>query len=297
MRDTKSLLLILLSIGLVGTWIYYIYNKANPTITTTDRFQDSTLLSDSLRFYSHSLDQTQSRLNDLALTADSLQARLNELSKDTAVRVQKIEPSYSSASAVGKVPSPVRQNKKALPIPMTGLKEQNFSLEQEKLEMTKTILRLTQELDVLRKNQQRLLQEHRILQEKASVFQLFELRLASVQVKAGKEIETTKTKNTDKFEASLVVQNNITDLRETEIIIVLLQPNGETLINTPSAGSFQTKDGIKKSFTQAISFNYTEGLQKKLSFPIEIRNRQEGNYTLQVWHQGVQIGQTVRRLE
>ena len=75
-----------------------------------------------------------------------------------------------------------------------------------------------------------------------------------------------------------------------------LQPDGRVLKNSEwDSGSFNTPDG-KKIYSYKLSFNYAKGEQKQLLFSLKADKYQKGNYTMQVYYNGIMIGRVSKTL-
>ena len=62
------------------------------------------------------------------------------------------------------------------------------------------------------------------------------------------------------------------------------------------SGTFEAKNDGRKNFTRKIKFDYEKGEQKYLLFTVDADNCQKGIYTFQVWHNGIMIGQAIKKL-
>ena len=80
------------------------------------------------------------------------------------------------------------------------------------------------------------------------------------------------------------------------MMVVVLQPDGRVLKNSEwDSGSFNTPDG-KKIYSYKLSFNYAKGEQKQLLFSLKADKYQKGNYTMQVYYNGILIGRVSKTL-
>ncbi len=138
------------------------------------------------------------------------------------------------------------------------------------------------------------------LQEKialASVFVASDIRLTAVNMRGSRETETTQSKKADKLVVSFVLQNHLQDYPNSEIAIVIVQPDRQVLQNPNwDSGSMDTQAG-RKNYTRMIRFDYAKGEQKALTFSLDVDEFQKGNYLLEVWHKGILIGKAVTGLE
>ena len=81
-----------------------------------------------------------------------------------------------------------------------------------------------------------------------------------------------------------------------EMLVVVLQPDGRVLKNSEwDAGSFNTQEG-KKLYSYKLNFTYARGEPKRLNFSLRADRYQKGNYTMQLYYNGLMIGKAVKTL-
>jgi hypothetical protein len=305
MKDIRPLLLVLLSTGLVATWVYHIYDKAHYSqVKATPAMADTAAISnmrDSLqKAYSEKVNDLDLRLDSTQSTTDSLQAQLTR-------RVDEINRLKNKISGVLKNPNAnatqlkeARQMMAELEERVEELHDQNEHMESERQGLTVKLEQMTGEASKMEQNIRRLDEENKDLREKiksASVFMASALHFTAVALRNDKEQETPQSKKADKFVASFILQNNLSALMNAEVFVVVTEPDGHVLqSSTWDSGAFDTKAEGKKNFTRKIKFDYEKGEQKHLIFSLDTDNFQKGKYTLQIWHMGVLIGETVRTL-
>ncbi len=130
----------------------------------------------------------------------------------------------------------------------------------------------------------------------AAIFTVSDMRLNALMVDQGREMETNEALQTDKITGNFVVKNSNMPFNSAEVYVVVLQPNGKVLQNSAwDAGSFQTSEG-KKIYSCKLRFDYNKGEAKKLSFNLAGDGFSKGNYTLQLYHNGVMIGKMVKTM-
>ena len=146
----------------------------------------------------------------------------------------------------------------------------------------------------------RLDDENKTLKDKinlASIFIASEIKIIPVTVKNEKEQETNQSKKVSKFVLSFTVQNNLNDYPDAEVYIVVIQPNGKVLKSDVwDAFSMETFNGAKISYTRKVRFEYAKGEAKHELFSLNADDYKSGNYTLQIYHNGYLIGQTMKTL-
>jgi predicted nucleic acid-binding Zn-ribbon protein len=305
MKDIRSLLLVLLSTGLVATWVYHFYDKSSYSQYKSAAINnDSTAIQDvrdSLqKVYAETISSLDTRLDSSRNTTDSLQVQLTR-------RISEINKLKSEISSILKNPNSTSSQLKEARLKMAELEEkveqlrnENTSKEAEKQSLTAKLDQVSGEVTSLEQNIRRLDDENKDLKEKikqASVFMASALHFTAMDVRDTKEQETAQSKKADKFVASFILQNNLNQYMNAEVYLVITEPDGHVLQNSAwDSGTFDTKAEGKKNFSRRIRFDYEKSEQKRLIFSLDTDNFQKGKYTLQVWHQGVLIGETSRIL-
>ena len=306
MRDIKTLLIVLLSVGLVSTWVYHLYDKTMYSQRRTEVYiKDSAAVADAIKdslnkIYSATIRELDNRLNYSRVNADSLQIRLESRLNEINRLKSEIGGILNKRDFSKKDLGEARQKIGELQQKVDELNGQNITMEEEKKQLTEVLDQLTQNVDTLQRNIRRLSNENESLNEKinlASIFIASEIKIEAMDVNGQGEEPTSQAKRTDKFVASFIVQNRVNQFPNVELTTVLLKPDGQVLQNSAwDSGNFETKNDGKKSFTRKIKFDYEKGEQKNLLFTIDTEKCPKGTYTFQVWHNGIMIGQAIKTL-
>jgi len=128
------------------------------------------------------------------------------------------------------------------------------------------------------------------------VFLLSELRFSAIQINDNREQETNRTELTEKLAGSFKVRNKNIQSNNAEIMLVVVQPDGKVLQNSPwDAGTFETPEG-KKIYSAKLRFEYNPGEAKQLLFSITADQYQQGSYILNIYQNGKLIGKMVKTL-
>lgn len=307
MKDIKTSLLAMLSVGLVGTWIYHLYDKTQYASQRKEIFiKDSTAVAqavqDSLQqLYSRSLRKLDQELDASKFGADSLRLTLEtKLAEINRLR-NEINTILKNRGASAADMLTARQKITELQGLLEEMKGQKLTMEEEKQQLSATMTRLNGEINGLQENVRKLGDENKVLTDKMTLASLFiasEIKLSPVMVKNDKEVETTQARKTSKLVISFTVQNNLTDYDGTDVFIIITQPDGKVL--TPdvweSATPMTTHSGDRKNYTRKVRFEYFKGEAKQLTFSINADAYQSGAYSLQLYHKGHKIGQTSKTL-
>lgn len=296
----------MLSVGLVGTWVYHLYDKTQYSNRRTEIYiKDSVAVAqgiqDSLqKMYSYTINDLDTRLDSTRTSADSLKTQLNvKLLEIYKLKTEIDEILKNKGASKGDLDIARRKigELQALVDELTGEKN---SMEEEKKQLNSVLSQLNGEISGLQQNMQRLGDENKALTEKvnlASVFVASELKISPVTTKNDKEQETNIAKKVTKLIISFTVQNNVNEYANADVYIVVLQPNGKVLKNDVwESFSTETYNGTKISYTRKLRFEYNKGEAKHMVFSLNADEYEKGNYTFQLYHNGYKIGQTVKTL-
>ena len=124
-----------------------------------------------------------------------------------------------------------------------------------------------------------------------------DLKLAALmETDNNKELETSQALQTDKLVGSFIVKNDNNANSNAEVIVVVLQPNGQVLQKSSwESGTFNTREG-KKIYSCKMRFDYNKGEVKRLNFSLSADKYMKGNYIMQIYHNGILIGKLSRLL-
>ncbi len=307
MKENRSLLILLLSAGLVLTWLYHLYDKSSYSTKTREVFiKDSIAVAEAV---SDSLKKIFTRtLDELGLEKINIDSANSNLKSELGVRISEINRLKNDIGVILKRKNITKADLDEASLKIKDLQEriesvrnENSSLADERKKLSGILAQLNSEMNSLQQNMQKVSAENTELTKKineASTFVASEIKFAAVNLRQDqKEIETNQLKRADKFVASFVVQNNIADYPNAEVIIVIKEPSGKTL-NTEvwDAGSFDTKAEGRKSFTRKMKFEYTKAEAKKLLFTIQPDVFEKGVYKFILYHNGAKISETTCKL-
>jgi chromosome segregation ATPase len=306
MRDIKSLLLVLLSTGLICTWAYHLYDKTVYSKRRTEVYiKDSIAVAEGIRdslqkIYTGTINDLDTKLDSTITRKDSLQSELSE--KLDRIRNLKKEidnilgKKGVSDEELGLARSKINELQKVI----SELRQQNGSMEEEKKRLTLVMEQMNGDIGGLQESMKKLSEENKALSDKinlASIFVASEVRLSAVTVKGSKEEETSQAKKAEKFVFSFLVQNNVNEYTGAEVFVVITSPDGQVLQNEGwESKSFDTKNEGRKEYTLKVRFDYEKGEQKLNIYTLNTDKYQKGNYIMQIYHNGYMIGQTVKTL-
>lgn len=310
MKSSNSLLLLLVSLLLVivsgillWTWGYRVYNKNdNGTVKTqpADSAAIARVVRDSLQQqYTATLRELNTQIDSTLYGSDSLRGQLSAKLEEFFRLRDEINELLKDKSGSFKQDL-AKQKIIELQIKVQELRNRNADVEQE----NKKLNALLAQLKDLEKNNpgqdnaRRVSYDSRAAENNtpvSAVFTASDLRLSAVMTDNDRETETSSAQQTEKLVGSFVVRN-AGAVNNSEIMVVVVQPDGRVLKGSAwESGIFSTPEG-KKIYSYKLSFDYSRGESKKLLFSLSADKYQKGNYIMQVYHNGSLIGKLSKSL-
>lgn len=315
MRDTKSLsllllssVLFLLSIILLCTWGYQYYhqiqqdktkdqkNIVNAPPVVPDATRDSLL-----KIYKLTLNSLGDRLDTAWYNADSLKGNLDinlkefyRLRDEIATLLQAKVPNTDDVNLA-------KRKITELQVRVEQLRYRNTDVENENKRLKALLNQMAKdrqgpiEINVKQADADLSTQKSKINSfVDGNAISAVNLNLAALA--NNDQDETTEARLTEKLVGSFVVKNTSGMATKTEIVIVVLQPNGQVLQKSDwESGVFQTKEG-KKVYSCKLRCETNKGESRQLNFSITADKYQKGNYTMQIYNNGVLIGRMYKSL-
>jgi hypothetical protein len=298
-----SLLLVIVSGILLWTWGYRVYNKNdNGTVKTqpADSAAIARVVRDSLQQqYTATLQELNTQIDSTLYGSDSLRGQLSAKLEEFFRLRDEINELLKDKSGSFKQDL-AKQKIIELQIKVQELRNRNADVEQE----NKKLNALLAQLKDLEKNNpgqdnaRRVFYDNRSAENNipvSAVFTASDLRLSAVMTDNDRETETSSAQQTEKLVGSFVVRN-AGAVNNSEIMVVVVQPDGRVLKGSAwESGIFSTPEG-KKIYSYKLSFDYSRGESKKLLFSLSADKYQKGNYIMQVYHNGSLIGKLSKSL-
>lgn len=312
MRDTKSLLLLLVSLLLVlvsfvliWTWGYNFYTKTevvknNAVQIIPDSAAIAAKVTDSLQqVYDATLKNLDQQLDSTLSNSDSLTNQLDaklvefyRLRSEISNILKNKNTNNNAAAAKQKIGE--------LQTKVNNLKEKNEIVDKENKKLLDVVN------DMVRTDKPPVKSElsdnimpGTVPEKMNSVYSAFtasDMRLFAVTNADAKETETNFAENADKFTGAFTVTNFNSQLTNAEMMVIVIKPDGKVLKGSGwDAGSFNTSQG-KKNYSYKFNFTYIRGEAKRLAFSLRSGTLAKGNYVMEVYHNGQMIGRIVKSL-
>ena len=303
MRDSKNLLLLLVSVGLLGTWIYHLYDKSRygnhlgqvlvkDTMATQEAIRDS--LQKLFAEKTLQLDTTKSVTDSLRGSLDSTMSKIFGLRRQISDILKNRNATNTDLKRARALIAEYQEQ-------IEEMKAQNTDLEAERTRLNGVLTQLNDEMKGLQDNVEKITRQNKELTEtisEASTFIASDMRLSIVTTKSGnKETEVTSARKADKLIFSFTLQNNIASTASYDVYVVILQPDNKVLqTDVWGTNHFDSKTEGTKAYTTKVHFEYNKGERKNVIYTIQPDNFLSGTYTMQVYQNGVSLGETTKQL-
>jgi hypothetical protein len=224
-------------------------------------------------------------LNNTILNADSLIGKLNMQADDfTTLRNEIID---ILKTPVGNADLNLARAKlEALNIKVEDLINKNANLQAENKKLASALDKLSA---INKKNTS----SNKVLE---NFYKVQNLTLSALFSDGINEIETTDFLKADKFKGQLNITNVSNPAAVTEIIIVIIRPNGRILNNGWDSGIYKTSSG-DQLYTCKLRFDCAVGESKKVNFVINKDSFEKGKSVLRAFYNGKLIANATKYLK
>ncbi|MEO6538519.1 MAG: hypothetical protein ABIT07_08625 [Ferruginibacter sp.] len=303
-NNTRSIITGILVAVLLGTWGYIIYDKSK-TKETID--QKETVIATT----STQRDELQKELEDAAMRYDMLKtsnskkdSSITSKDKDIAEKKVRIQALLNKANATQSELSEAKMLIASLNGDIEGYRTQVEVLQGQKIQ-------LTQEKNVVTAQRNKIQKDYDsttvVIQDKektidiASTLHASNFNIVGIKEKgSGREKETSTAKRVDKLRISFDLDENmVTASGNKELYVLITAPDGTPIaVDALGSGTFNTREGEQKTFTQKLDVNYTQNKRQNVTFDWKQNsNFLTGNYKIEVFNNGFKVGEAYRPLK
>jgi predicted nucleic acid-binding Zn-ribbon protein len=225
--------------------------------------------------------QMDSLLNDRNAEVEELKRKIKKI----------LDNKNASESELKKANSMIAQlnNKMAeFQNTITALKQENITLTEEKKQLTTAQENLKEEKRKVEKTLETTIETASILH--ASDFKMEAINKKKNLLGKDKEIETGKAKKADFIKFSFDLdENRVSESGEKVIYICVYKPNGSIAGNN---SKFKLSTGAEKGYTTSKTISYKQGekVNDIATQWIPSEDFEKGNYKVEVYHMGYNIG-------
>jgi hypothetical protein len=293
MKDSRTLLLILVTVCLVGTWVFYVYDKVRQAslvqaVPASDSASSNKRLNDSLsRLYEASVlkientpvrDSISEELQQKMQEIDTLRQEIarmlsiNTLTRDDLEKAsRKIQELQRQVLALNQAPG---TSTGEVQPPVTGSQQLPAANTRSTAGGETTAPEFSPKAGV------------------PATFQVSDIRFLAYET-AGQEPgkPTSEAALAANLSVSFTVRNNNASLPGSQIYLVIKSPSGQPVIDDEwVSGVFNTVREGNLRYSRSFRFDYNRNEAKRLSASMNLARNEAGTYTLFLYHNGMRIG-------
>jgi regulator of replication initiation timing len=289
----KNTLIILLSVALVLTWVYLLWekSKSNDTIALQS-VQIENLDADKAAIQKE-FEQAIIRLDSVTNTNFTLSNQVAEQQRDIESQKAAIKKILGERNATKASLEKARGMVSDLNGKIASLENQISLLKQENLELTQANTTLQGEKQNLEQDLSKTNAQNAALAKTVdigSTFSASSIQISSIDVKpSGKEKLTTSAKRVDKLLVRFEVENRIAPSGPADMYLIVTDPAGKVI--TEKGFVLPTREDGDRSYTALIPVQYEKGTRQMVEFPVRAGQYYKGNYRLEIYHNGFKIGE------
>jgi chaperonin cofactor prefoldin len=301
-NNSKNIVIGLLAVALLGSWAYFLMkiNKSDKEILSkTEEGVHYMSQRDSLEsLYKFTLDKYDSVTisnNDLSGKLTAKQSEISKLKGEISSILRKRNASQAELSKAKSLIDELNSK-------IQNLEAENARLTGENQTLTTANTQLTTDKQTLETNLATTQEEKKVLEntvDVGSTFSASNIAITPINEKTGgKEKETTSAKKVDKLVVSFNVENRIAKSGPADMYVMVTAPDGKVISSeSTGGGTFTTRQEGDKNFTSKVTVNYEQGTRQNVQVAFPQEKFQTGDYKIQVFHNGFQIGEGVRTLK
>ncbi len=302
-KDFKNLVIGLLAAGFLGTWGYLLWNNNKQEQVQQNQQTQIAKVTDEKGTLQKNFDDALVRLDSLTGSNNRMQSQLTGANSDIAKKKAEIRSILGKSHATQAELTRAKSLINDLNGKITDLEKQVADLTTQNTQLTADKTQLTSDKEKLTSDLQTTTTAKEDLEKKVDIAST--LNASNIAVtpvhdrKNGKEKVTTTAKRVDKLIISFDVNNRIAQNGQTDVYVCITGPDGKP-ISVPALGSgtFASRDEGDKIFTAKVPVDIEAGKTKSVQFAWKQNtNFQQGNYKIEIYHNGFKIGEGVRELK
>ncbi|MBI2730997.1 MAG: hypothetical protein HYX40_09640 [Sphingobacteriales bacterium] len=302
-RDNRAIIYGLLTLLLLGSWGYIIWDKTkhNETVAAKD-FQISNLDSAKNSLQTE-YNAALTRLDEMTGKNAKLDSLLKRDQAEVANKNRRIKQLLSKQNATEAELKEAKQLIAELNGRIDGYVVEIEKLKGENLQLTQDKQQLTAEKEQLTTEKVQLTDTKNKLEEKvdiASTLNASNINIVALnERRGGREKETTVAKRADKLKVSFDVYNRIAEPGEKDVYVVITGPDGKVISNEAlGSGKFTARDEGEKIYTQknTVVFSTAQKATVEVAWKPN-SNFTTGDYKIEIYNNGFKIGEATKSLK
>lgn len=303
-NNLRAILTGVLVVALLGTWAYIIWDKNKTTETIA---QKETVIATT----STQRDELQKELADATMRYDMLKtsnskkdSAITSQDRDIASKRQEIQRLLSKTNATQAELSRARNMIASLNGDISTYQAQVEILKGEKIVLVNEKRSLSAERDRVVRNYDSaaiLIKAKEDIIDVGSTLHASNFSIAGIKESSGgKEKATSTAKRVDKLRISFDLDENMIAQPGTkEIFVIITAPDGSPVaVEALGSGTFSTREGQEKIYTQKLDVNYVQNKRQTISFDWkQNKDFTTGNYKIEVYNNGFKVGEAYKPLK
>ena len=299
---SKNMIILLLSIALIGTVGYILFEKQNhdremdmEALTINDLERSREILKQELRIARADYDTAKIAIVDKDAEMHEKDRLIFEKQKQiqSILNQEKISENelYEAKRLITSLRVDLEDYKKQIEI----LKTQNKQLASENDALTQENSVISEKNVAISKNLENVTNESEA--QKANVnstLSISNYTLTGLKVRnSGKEIETEKASRINKLRVTFEVDPNKKAINENkELYIAIYNPDGSLgKFEDSNPGKITLRSGSEVDYSDKVSFKFDPTKGNKISFDWKDYNFPKGDYKIDIYQNGFKIGQ------
>lgn len=303
-KNTNKIIVIVLSIALLASIAYIIYDKSKSKELYAQLQTQFTNVDSARNELQNDFNEASKKLDELNGQNLALQGQLAEKNAEIEKKKNEIASILRKKNATVSELGRAKQLITELNGQIQDYVAQIEQLKQENQTLTTANTQLTTERDNLQTEKQQI-QDNLVATETAkknvediaSTLHASNISIAAINVKgSGKEVSTTTAKRADLMRIAFDIdENRLAGSGTKEIYVVVTAPDGTPMT---TGETFTTRDEGDKKYTSKVNVNYEQGKRVPVSFDWKKGAKyQEGEYKIEIYHNGFKIGEGRKALK
>ncbi len=302
-KNMRTILTGALVVALLGTWGYIIYdkNKTKETFTQQENLIAST---------STQRDELQKELEEAAMRYDQLKSTNSKMDSTITAKDREIEEKRARIQTLlnktNATEAELGEAKRLIAsfnADVEGYKNQIEILQGQKIQLVQEKAVVTQQRDLARRDYDSatvVIKEKEDLINVGSTLQATNFNIVGINEKGSKEKTTSTAKKVDKLRISFdLAENLLSQSGNKEVYVCITGPDGSPIaVEALGSGTFSTRDGQQKFYTQKLDVDYTQNKRKNVTFDWKQNSDfSTGNYRIEVFNNGFKVGEATKPLK
>jgi hypothetical protein len=296
--NMRSIITAILVLALLITWGYIIWDKNKTQASMDLKDKEITNVVSQKDTLQNLLNEATNRYDDLKTESIKKDSTIEEQSKEIAAKKAKIQSILTDKNATKEQLAQAKEMIASLNQNIDDYKTQVEQLKAANTQLTAEKAAVTEQRDIVQKSfdsTKDVVKQKEDVIDIGSTLHASNFNILGIDAKGnGKEKETTNAKKVNKLRISFDLDENlITQSGTKELYVCISGPDGKAIsVESLGSGTFTTRDGDQKTFTEKMDVNYVQAKRQTVSFDWkQDKTFVIGDYKIEVYNNGFKIGE------